>query len=233
MPYFLSQDKQIEIVQFEPGRTGKFPALLILHGANGPMSTFIGDYAQYLANIGYVVFFVHYFDRTDTYYASPSEMQQHFEDWVEVLEDGIENAAKHPKVDPERIGLIGYSLGGFLVLSVASQDPRVSAVVSVVGGIPEAFAQRARRMPPALILHGANDTRVPVKEAQHVEELLKRLNTPYELKIYQSQGHFFHGAAQIDALTRTFAFLQKQLHRKSPLNLFTPLLSQFVKAATS
>src|SRR5436305_471364 len=233
MPYFASKDKQIEVVQFEPGRAGKFPALLILHGANGPMSTFIGDYAQHLANIGYVVFLVHYFDRTNTYYADRAEMQEHFSDWIEVLEDAIGNAAHHPKVDPERIGLIGYSLGGFLSLSVASQDPRVSAVVSIVGGIPEAFAQRARRMPPALILHGANDTRVPVKEAQRVEELLQGLNTPYELKIYRGQGRFFRGAAQIDALTRTFAFLQKHLHRKSPLNLFTPLLSQLLKAATS
>ena len=233
MPYFLSNEKQIEIVQFEPGWPGKFPALLILHGANGPMSTFIGDYAQYLANVGYVVSFVHYFDATNTHYADRAEMQEHFRDWVEVVEDAVGNAAKHPKVDPERIGLIGYSLGGFLALSLASQDPRVSAVVSVVGGIPEAFAKSARRMPPALILHGANDTRVPVKEAQRVEELLKRLNTPYELKIYPGQGHFFHGHAQIDALTRTFSFLQKHLHRKSPLNLFTPLLSQLVKAATS
>jgi dienelactone hydrolase len=233
MPYFLSKDKQIETVQFEPRREGRFPALLILHGANGPMSTFIGDYAQSLANIGYVVFFVHYFDATNTYYADGAEMQKHFRDWVEVLQDAIGSATKHSKVDPERVGLIGYSLGGFLALSVASQDPRVSAVVSVVGGIPEAFAQRARRMPPVLILHGANDMRVPVKEAQRVEELLKRLHTPYELKIYQGQGHFFHGSAQIDALTRTFAFLQKHLHRKSPLNVFTPLLSQLVKAATS
>src|SRR5256885_16765619 len=132
MPYFLSKNKQIDVVQFEPGRSGKFPALLILHGANGPMSTFIGDYAQYLANVGYVVFFVHYFDRTNTYYASPPEMREHFSEWVETLEDALRYAAQHPKVDPQRIGLIGYSLGGFLSLAVASQNPQVSAVVSIV-----------------------------------------------------------------------------------------------------
>ena len=233
MPQFLSKDRQIEIVEFAPSRAGKFPALLILHGANGPMSTFIGDHAQHLANAGYVVFFVHYFDRTGTYYASPSEMREHFSEWVETVEDALCYCEQRPKVDPERIGLVGYSLGGYLSLSLASQNPKIDAVVSIVGGIPEYFAERARHMPPTLILHGANDTRVPVKEAYRVEELLKQLNAPYELKIYKGQGHFFHGSAQIDALMRTFSFLQKHLHRKSPLNLFTPLLSQLLKTATS
>ena len=136
MPYFLSKDKQIEVVEFAPSRTGKFPALLILHGANGPMSTFIGNYAQHLANIGYVVLFVHYFDRTNTYYASPSEIREHFSEWIETLEDALRYCAQHPKVDPERIGLIGYSLGGFLSLSLASKNPRISAVVSIVFPTP-------------------------------------------------------------------------------------------------
>src|SRR5438105_1401394 len=107
----------------------------------------------------------------------------------------------------------------------ASKDKQIEVVQFEPG--------RAGKFTALLILHGANDTRVPVKEAQRIEELLQRLNTPYELKIYRGQGHFFRGAAQIDALTRTFAFLQKHLHRKSPLNLFTPLLSQLLKAATS
>ncbi len=233
MHYFTSGGRPIEVVEYQPSRSGKFPALMIVHGSNGPMSSFVGDYAQRLADFGYVLFFVHYFDRTDTSYAVSSAMQAHFSAWIETLSDAIDYASAHPKVDAERIGFLGFSLGGFLSLSLASQEPRIGAVVSIVGGIPEHFAERARRMPPALILHGEVDSKVPVQEAYKVEQLLKKLKTPYELKIYPGQGHFFQGAARIDALTRTFGFLQKNLHGKSAWNVLTPLLTQLVKVATS
>ncbi len=233
MHSYISGGKTIEVVQYQPARAGKFPALLIVHGSSGPMSSFIGGYAQRLADFGYVLFFVHYFDRTDTSYAGSQAIETHFPAWIETLTEAIDYAVEHPKVDAERIGFLGFSLGGFLSLSLASQEPRIRAVVSIVGGIPEYFAERARRMPPVLVLHGEADTKVPVKEAYRVEQLLKKLNTPYEIKIYPGQGHFFQGGAQIDALTRAFGFLQKNLHGKSSWNVLAPLLTQLLKVATS
>ena len=45
-------------------------------------------------------------------------------------------AAQPPSVDPDRIGLLGFSLGAYLALSVTWVEPRVKAVVEFFGGMP-------------------------------------------------------------------------------------------------
>jgi carboxymethylenebutenolidase len=212
---YKSQGKDIDVVAYEPQRSGTFPALLVIHGSSGPVSSFVGDYAQQLANVGFVVFFVHYFDATGTTWASLSSIKTHFVTWLTTIADAISFAERHPKVDSKRIGLLGVSLGGFLSLSLASQDARVSTVVSLMGGMPPEIIAETRRMPPTLLLHGDADPVVPVTEAYAVEALLKRLGTKHEIKIYPGQGHSFRGMAQMDALTRTLRFLTKHLKQES------------------
>ena len=211
----------------EPQRPGTFPALLVIHGSSGPVSSFVGDYAQQLANFGYVVFFVHYFDATGTGYASYSGIRTHFQTWLVTIADAISFAGKHLKVDSSRIGLLGVYLGGFLSLSLASKDSRVCAVASLMGGMPDEFISAAGQMPPTLLLHGEADPVVPVREAQKVDALLGRLGTPHELKIYPGQGHSFRGMAQMDALTRTLRFLNRHLKNENAVFGLKDLLLSF------
>ncbi len=198
---YKSQDKNIDVVVYEPRRSGTFPALLVIHGSSGPVSSFVGDYAQQLANMGFVVFFVHYFDATATTWASLSSIKTHFMTWLITIADAVSFAERHPKVDSKRIGLLGVSLGGFLSLSLAAQDARVSAVASLMGGMPPEIIAETHRMPSTLLLHGDADPVVPVSEAYAVEAMLKRLGTKYEMKVYPGQGHSFRGTSQIDALS--------------------------------
>ena len=141
---YNSQGKNIGVVVYEPQRAGTFPALLVIHGSSGPVSSFVGNYARQLANLGYVVCFVHYFDATGTGYASYSAIRTYFQSWLMTIADAISFAERHPKIDSQRIGLLGVSLGGYLSLSVASKDSRVSAVASLMGGMPEEFLSEAR-----------------------------------------------------------------------------------------
>jgi carboxymethylenebutenolidase len=208
---FISGGKAVECVRYEPRKPGRFPALLVLHGSSGPVSSFIGNQAQYLADLGYVVYFVHYFDRTGTSYATPSLIHTHFADWMETVTGAIEHAVADPKVDSSQIGLLGVSLGGYLALAVASRDPRIVAVVSLMGGMPDYFADRTKRMPATLLLHGDADSMVPVAEAFKTERMLKSLGAKYEMKIYPNQGHRFDAFAQMDALARILKFLQSHL----------------------
>lgn len=208
---FISGGRSIEYVSYEPCRGGSFPALIVLHGSNGPVSSFVGDYAQQLADFGYVVYFVHYFDRTGTGYATPTLIYQNFPAWLKTVADAVSHVAQNPKVDVERIGLLGVSLGGYLTLASASQDERITAAVSLMGGMPDYFIDHVRQMPPTLLLHGEDDSVVPVTEAYKTERILKALGTKYELKIYKDQGHSFRGLSQFDALTRTMSFLNANL----------------------
>jgi carboxymethylenebutenolidase len=224
---YNSQGKNIGVVVYEPQRSGRFPALLVIHGSSGPVSSFVGDYAQQLANFGYVVFFVHYFDATGTSYASYSAIYSYFRTWLTTIADAVSFAERHPKVNSKRIGLLGVSLGGFLSLSLASKDSRICAVASLMGGMPDDFISEARQMPPTLLLHGEADPVVPVSEAQKVDALLERLGTPHELKMYPGQGHSFCGMAQMDALTRTLRFLNRHLKNENAVFGLKDLLLSF------
>ncbi len=209
--HYQSGGKRIEIVVYEPAQAGKYPAVIVLHGSNGPMSSFLGGYGQTLADQGYVVAFVHYFDRTGTTaYPSIGAMEKNFPEWIGTVRDAISFLDKNPKVDRDHIGLFGASLGGFLSTSVSSADPRVKAVVDLCGGIPEALAAQTRRLAPTLILHGDADMTVPVAQAYQLEAVLKRTGTPYEKEIYPGEGHMLRGVA-FDALARALEFLNEQL----------------------
>lgn len=108
---------------------------------------------------------------------------------------------------------MGFSLGAYLSLSIATLEPRVKAVVEYFGGLPSFFASQLRQMPPTLILHGEEDKLVSVSEANALEKLLKRNNVPYEIKTNPQQGHGFNGSAALDSLQRAFVFFEKNLKR--------------------
>jgi dipeptidyl aminopeptidase/acylaminoacyl peptidase len=121
--------------------------------------------------------------------------------------------AGQPGVDASRIGLLGFSLGAFLSLSLATQDSRIAAVAELFGGLPEQFAKDARNLPPVLILHGAEDTTVPIDQAYELERILQLHKIPYQIKIYPDQGHVFRGLAQLDAMGRVAQFFRSHLLR--------------------
>ena len=163
-----------------------------------------------MAGQGYSVFLLHFFDRTGTVRADYETTQRYFPDWMRTVGDAITFAAQNPSVDADRIGLLGFSLGSFLALAVASVDPRVKAVVDFFGGLPEEL-HGTPRMPPVLILHGEDDRVVPVSEAVKLQQLLERTGTPYEMKLYPGAGHVFNGMQFMDAGRRAIQFLNKHL----------------------
>ncbi len=67
-------------------------------------------------------------------------------DWDKVVGAVIDAALASPLVDPERIALSGWSLGGLLALRAASGEPRLAAVVAdpglwdITGGFRDAVA---------------------------------------------------------------------------------------------
>ncbi len=56
------------------------------------------------------------------------------QDWAEDVRSAVDRLSAEPRVDPGRIGLLGWALGGGVVVAEAAEDPRVRAV-AVVNGI--------------------------------------------------------------------------------------------------
>ncbi len=209
---FTSGGISIAFDAYLPDRNGqRFPAIIGLHGSAGGHAS-MSDPAGMLAEQGFAIYVLHYFDRTGTTgVAEKQTAVRHFPVWGKTVWDAISHVETQPQVDSQRIGLLGFSLGAYLALAEAAVDPRVRAVVEFFGGFPREMKFFMRRLCPTLILHGDADATVPVEEAHHLQQILAKKSIPYEMQIYPGAGHGFTGEVWLDARRRTLAFLQKYL----------------------
>ena len=214
MMSFQSGGRPIRVDTVRPSRTGPVPAILLLHGSGGNIGFWLDRLAPHLDRFGIALFAPHYFDRTGTVRADAATILDgvHFPQWLETVGDAITHVAADTSVDPDRIALIGISLGAFLSLARASMDNRIRAVVEVSGGMPEPFAASATAsLPPTLILHGMADTVVPVSEAHKLSELLDRLHVSHQTELLPGEGHWFSPPAQLRILLAVASFLGRYL----------------------
>ena len=75
----------------------------------------------------------------------------------------------------------------------------MAAISKVEYGDPDKEADLLRRLSPihrvdrvrapTIVLHGANDTNVPVVEAEQVVDSLKKRNVPVEYVLFPDEGH--------------------------------------------
>ena len=216
---FPSGGKDIRLDRFLPEghrreSNPQLPAIIGLYGSGGDHEG-MSEPAGQLAEKGFAVYVLHYFDRTGMVEMEKSALIQNFPVWMKTLWDAISFIEQQPQVDPSRIGLLGFSLGAYLAVCGAAIDPRVRAVVEFFGGLPKEMKFFMRRLCPMLILHGEADPTVPVSEAYHLQEVLERKRIAYEIQIYPGVGHGFEGAVWDDARARTLAFLQKYVASSS------------------
>lgn len=226
MPTFLSGGRTIHIDQHEPTTPGPHPAIVLLHGSGGNIGFWSDRIAPHLTRLGIALYAIHYFERTGTTRAEYATIMDgvHFPQWLSAIADGLAYVRSRPSVDPERIALLGISLGAFLGLSLAT-DPahRIRAVVELSGGLPPPWAAQATSaFPPTLILHGEADTWVTVSDAHALDARLTALNVPHETHIYPGQGHFFDSPTQLKIMLTTANFVSKYLLKERPsmLKLF-------------
>jgi carboxymethylenebutenolidase len=189
---------------------GKVPAIIALHGAGGGVSG-MERYAGMLAAEGFAVYLLHYFDRSGITSTDMPTIMRNFLPWMKTLWDAISFVKTQPRVDGERIALLGFSLGAYLSLANSAIDPRIKAVVEFFGGMPKEMNLFRRRLCPVLILHGEADATVPVEEAYKLQKLLEKKRIPYEMKIYPGAGHGFEAEVWRDASPRSVQFLKKHL----------------------
>ena len=209
---FESGGKSIRLDAYLPEpQNGRIPAVVALHGAGGNIAG-MERYANALAEQGFAVYLLHYFDRTGEQPADLSTMKLHFPVWMKTLWNAISFVETQPQVDRERIALIGFSLGAYLSLANSTIDGRVKVVVEFFGGLPKEMKLFMRRLCPVLILHGEADPTVPVEEAYQLQKLLEKKGIPYEIKIYPGAGHGFDSEVWKDAGERSLQFLQKHLN---------------------
>jgi carboxymethylenebutenolidase len=114
-----------------------------------------------------------------------------------------------------RLGLLGFSLGGFVAAATAARDDRVSALAVLYGGMPERIAPGVKRLPPLIELHGDADRNVAPADGEALVALAKSVGAPAEHIVYPGKAHGFdfadHDPATADAIQRVTRFFAERL----------------------
>ena len=211
-----SDGHRIRIDKYATSRSGKHPVILVLHGAGGTLldGPEMRRMARRLTEAGNTVYLVHYFNRTGTILGFDSGMQKNFAVWLATVRDCIK-FAQQDSADPAPVGIYGYSLGGFLALSAASDNPSVGAVVEHAGGIWNRKAELIKHMPPVLIVHGEGDRRVPFqKYAQPLAGVLRKRGGTSKTRFFPEEGHVFTAFAMSKVRDDAAEFFCEHLGRK-------------------
>ena len=207
----------VRATMFERAGQAQGPAILVLHGAGGMLfdAAEMRRISRHLAGEGNTVYLLHYFNSTGTPFAlRGATMERHFATWRRTVLDAIEEIQVR-RGDRSPLGIYGYSLGGFLALYAASDNPRVGAVVEHAAGIWKDKLDRLGTLPPVLMIHGERDTRVPFREyaARAVPELRKR--SPHvRTRFFPDEGHGFSKAAMTSVRRDTATFFARWLQRQ-------------------
>jgi dienelactone hydrolase len=184
--------------------------VVLLHGARGlsadaPM---FDPHAVQLASRGYHVLIPNYYD------AEPGRERRTGRDlrvWRGAARDGAAFLAAQPGMDPGRVALWGYSLGGFLSGEAAMEADGIAVAVSVAGGLDVGEPGRDRRTVPMLLIHARRDPVISPDSTRRWGDGLRRRGAVVEVQTLDWDGHGFDGATWCDVFGRTRTFLDRAL----------------------
>jgi dienelactone hydrolase len=212
--FFESGGRKIRADRYSPAGTLSRRTIIVLYGAGGMVfdGPAMKRMARALAGDGDTVYLLHYYNLTGTIVARDSTMERHFKAWVETVRDGIVWVHGREEKGTRAIGLYGYSLGGFLAIVAASDNPRVGAVASQAGGMWNSAEKRLGKMPPVLMVHGLEDKRVPVeKYAKPLRRVLLQRGARVETHFVPGEGHVFSEAAMAAMRPKIARFFAREL----------------------
>lgn len=109
---------------------------------------------------------------------------------VRLFDDFLKRIQRQSRVDRNRIYLTGVSMGGHATWRLAMVYPnRFAAIAPVSGaGNPRQAAELLRRL-PVWVIHGENDTVVPVELARRMIRALEQVGGNVKSTIYPDRGH--------------------------------------------
>ena len=214
MKTYQSGTVSIAVEQRDAKTAGAHPGMLVLHGSMGAGSYWLGRFAPTLNQLGMAVYAPRYLQKTGSWLATSKTILdgKHFPAWLAAVRDAVSYVAEQPGIDTQRIGVLGFSLGGYLAMALAAEERRIRAVIALSGGLPPGWEDKVSAdMAPVLLLHGSDDPVVPVAEAYRAERMLKERGVVCELAVFPGERHWITGAAQARLLLRCEEFLKANL----------------------
>jgi carboxymethylenebutenolidase len=107
------------------------------------------------------------------------------------LRGAIQYLLKHKATTGDKVGVIGFCMGGALSLYAATKNPQVGACVVFYGGHPNVKPDLGNLQAPVLGIFGERDGFVTPEVVGDLEQQLKALGKSAEMHIYPNADHAF------------------------------------------
>src|SRR5688572_26747813 len=208
-----------------PAGKGPFPAVIVIQEWWG-LDNWVKDQARALAREGYVALAVDLYRGKVT--SNPDEAHQLMNGLspdraLRDLKAAFTYLRGRPDVKKDRIGSIGWCMGGRYSLALATEEPRLAAAVAYYGAPPTDPAAIARIKAPVLGNFGGDDKGPSPEQVKAFEAAMKAAGKAVDVKIYEGAPHAFANvnnpwkgyreAAAKDAWARSIAFFAKHLKK--------------------
>lgn len=219
---FSSGGQPVSLEVFLPASSGKRPAVLILHGSFGLLPQYRADivsFAEALVESGIAATMPHYLEstKTDPGFGVLKLIPEKRPSWRQACSDALTLMANDARFEATRLGILGFSLGGHLALSLAMDPPAGTQLKCVVDffGPTQSLETHWSKLPPVLIFHGTKDPLVDPSESAYLVAQLelagKKKGPGYIFESYEGEGHGFKGAALTKSRDETVEFIKKTL----------------------
>jgi carboxymethylenebutenolidase len=219
---YKSGDETVSGYLALPTGGGKHPAIILIHEWWG-LNDWVKDQTKQFAADGYVALAVDlYRGKVGTTPDEAHILMRGLPDdrGLRDLEAAFAYLVSRPDVEANKIGSIGWCMGGGWSIKLAEDQPKLAAFVVNYGPLPTDSAIIARIKAPMLGNFGADDKGIPPESVRAFEAAMKTDGKHADIKIYDGAGHAFQNPnnkegyrkeATEDADKRINSFFHKEL----------------------
>jgi carboxymethylenebutenolidase len=205
-----------------PSTPGKHGAVIVIHEWWG-LDDWIKEQTDRFAKQGYVALAV------DLYHGKATHDQGEAHELMRGLPEdraladmkaAFDYLASRPDVDPKRIGVIGWCMGGGYALALTTNEPRLAASAINYGRLVTDPNTITKIKTQILGNFGAEDRGIPPADVKKFDAELVKYGKLADIKIYDGAGHGFmnpnnkegyRAEAANDAWKRIDSFFERKL----------------------
>src|SRR5438874_1432208 len=221
---FKSDGDTVKAILYAPEGKGPFPAIIVIHEWWG-LNDWVKEQASKLADEGYVALAV------DLYRGKVATTSDEAHELMRGVPEDRSQRDLHAaftylqsqsNVKKDRIGAIGWCMGGGYSLDVALEEPELAADVINYGHLATDAAALKKINAPILGLFGAQDRGITPDDVKKFKEQLDQLGKKNDITIYPDAGHAFENPNNkdgyrpkdaADAWDKTVKFLAANLKK--------------------
>lgn len=121
------------------------------------------------------------------------------------LRGAVEYLLNHEAVTGEKVGTVGFCMGGMLSLFAATKNENVGACVVFYGIHPAVQLELENLNAPVLGIYAENDSFVPPSVVKELAEKFETNGKSFEYKIYENADHAFFNDARPEVYNKDYA----------------------------